>query len=68
MDLGIDEYEPSAQSTAITGNANSRDKLRVYKDHFEDRFIKKTEEYYSAEASNFLQNGSVVEYMKKVRK
>ncbi|PAV60854.1 hypothetical protein WR25_02273 isoform I [Diploscapter pachys] len=68
VDLGIDEYEPSAQNTAITGNANSRDKLRVYKEHFEDRFIKKTEEYYSAEASNFLQNGSVVEYMKKVEK
>ncbi|PAV59747.1 hypothetical protein WR25_20918 [Diploscapter pachys] len=68
VDLSIDEYEPSARNTAIKRNANSRDKLRVYREHFEDRFIKKTEEYYSAEASNFLQNGSVVEYMKKVEK
>ncbi|PAV89415.1 hypothetical protein WR25_11933 [Diploscapter pachys] len=42
--------------------------LFIYENYFEGRFIKRTEEYYKAEASNLLQNGSVVEYMRKVEK
>jgi hypothetical protein len=41
-------------------------KLSIYKKYFQDRFIDETKQYYKTESSNFIQNNSVVAYMKKV--
>jgi len=40
--------------------------LSIYKKYFQDRFIDETKQYYKTESSNFIQNNSVVAYMKKV--
>jgi len=41
-------------------------KLEFYKNHFEKPFLKATEDFYVNLANSFLQNNSVVEYLKKV--
>ncbi len=41
-------------------------KLRVYRDHFERRFLEDTEQYFAQEAAEFIQSNPVTEYMKKV--
>ncbi|KAF2456085.1 cullin-1 [Lineolata rhizophorae] len=51
--LGLDESD-STKST-----------LEVYKQHFEAPFLQATSEYYTRESNAFLQENSVVEYMKK---
>ncbi|PAV80920.1 hypothetical protein WR25_04768, partial [Diploscapter pachys] len=67
--LGISEHEPKTKGANTSGKESIlNDGLVIYREHFESSFLKRTEEYYAAEASNFLQNGSVVEYTKKVEK
>ena len=41
-------------------------KLDVYRTRFQERFLEETKQYYLGESINFIQNNSVVEYMKKV--
>jgi cullin 1 len=40
--------------------------LEIYQQAFEDEFLLATEVYYTAESSNFIENNSVADYMKKV--
>ncbi|CAJ0957478.1 unnamed protein product, partial [Mesorhabditis belari] len=54
VDLGIDE--------------NSRSLERFYRQKFEKRFLGETENYYTTEADDFLQQNSFTEYMKKIEK
>ena len=66
--LGVSEHGPKTKEANTSGKESTpNDGLSIYREHFESPFLKRTEEYYAAEASNFLQNGSVVEYTKKVR-
>jgi len=55
--LGLEEDEESE------GGMNGE--LTVYKKHFEDAFLQRTEEYYVKESTAFLQENPVTEYMKK---
>jgi cullin 1 len=40
----------------------------VYKEHFEDPFIKAIERYYRAESNSFLAVNSISEYLKQAEK
>lgn len=53
VSLGLDESD------------TTRSTLDVYKEHFEAPFLKDTDAYYDRESKQFLQDNSVVEYMKK---
>ncbi|GMR43666.1 hypothetical protein PMAYCL1PPCAC_13861, partial [Pristionchus mayeri] len=65
VELGIDEVvdSNSAESTKAVNP-----KLRVYKQLFEEKFIRTTEAFYVCESSDFLLGNSIPEYMKKVEK
>lgn len=54
VSLGLDESD-STKST-----------LEVYKQYFEEPFLKATSQYYLQESKQFLAENSVVEYMKRV--
>ena len=47
--------------TTLDGND-----LTIYQKHFERHFLAETEVFYTAESAGFVQNNSVVEYMKYV--
>lgn len=67
--MGIVKERPDGQKKGKEEPTIELEKCRllIYESYFEGRFIKRTEEYYKAEASNFLQNGSVVDYMRRAR-
>ncbi|PKS09100.1 hypothetical protein jhhlp_003714 [Lomentospora prolificans] len=53
VSLGLDETDPSKST------------LDVYRFHFEKPFLKATAEFYQAESKQFVNENSIVEYMKK---
>jgi hypothetical protein len=40
--------------------------LDFYREHFEDRFLQDTQDFYRSEAEIYLQQHSVMEYLSKV--
>lgn len=65
VELGINENEDSPTTTANSGN-RPPSKLFVYQQHFEKSFIESTQLYYKQESTDFVQNNTVTEYLKKV--
>lgn len=59
--LGLDD-NTEEQPSSVNGQ------LQVYRDHFEKPFLEATSEYYQKDSDNFLQENSVIEYMKKAEK
>ncbi|XP_028899456.1 cullin homolog 1 isoform X3 [Zeugodacus cucurbitae] len=57
VELGFNEED--------TDSDNSK-KLSVYKEHFENKFILKTAEFYKKESEVYLNNSSVSDYLKHV--
>eukprot|EP00038_Savillea_parva_P013983 m.9764 g.9764 ORF g.9764 m.9764 type:complete len:773 (+) comp2673_c0_seq1:137-2455(+) len=59
--LGLDEDDEAHgdEGSAMDGQ------LAVYKQFFEEDFLKRTEEYYAKESATFLEENQVTEYMKK---
>jgi hypothetical protein len=67
VELGINEQDDNANfNTNAGGGRRAIAKLAVYKNHFEKRFLEDTRGYYTTESTEFVQNNSVTEYLKKV--
>ncbi|VDN02502.1 unnamed protein product [Thelazia callipaeda] len=68
VELGVNENDSNIGSVMSTSVAHvdRLPKLRVYRDHFEKRFIIETETYFANEAAEFIATNSVTDYMKKV--
>jgi len=57
--LGLDEEDETEETNVMDG------RLTVYKQYFEEDFLKRTEDYYAKESATFLEENQVTEYMKK---
>uniref|UniRef100_A0A914C0K7 Cullin family profile domain-containing protein n=1 Tax=Acrobeloides nanus TaxID=290746 RepID=A0A914C0K7_9BILA len=69
LELGINEQDDNANfNTNAGGGRRAIAKLAVYKNHFEKRFLEDTRGYYTTESTEFVQNNSVTEYLKKVER
>lgn len=55
----------SCVALGLDENSAKRTNINVYKEHFEDPFLKDTDEYYNRESAEFLETKGVVEYLKK---
>lgn len=70
--LSPSSFSPSLNNTPITVNLGlNKEKpkeatLQVYKEFFEDEFLKATDVYYNAESTEFISLNSVADFMKKV--
>ncbi|CAJ0957719.1 unnamed protein product, partial [Mesorhabditis belari] len=62
VDLGIDE------DASCTSRTVEKSDLKFYRQKFEKRFLGETENYYTTEADDFLQQNPFTEYMKKIEK
>jgi cullin 1 len=67
VELGINEQNDNSNlNTNAVGGRRAIAKLAVYKNHFEKHFLEDTRGYYTTESTEFIQNNSVTEYLKKV--
>lgn len=62
---------PSLSHSGIVNLGLNKEKpkeatLQVYKEFFEDEFLKATDVYYNAESTEFISLNSVADFMKKV--
>lgn len=62
VELGFNEDEVDTKNTA------EDQKLRVYRQHFENKFLDETAAFYEHESDAYLSNNTVTEYMKHVEK
>lgn len=61
VELGFDEDE-------MDNKDQKKQKLSVYRDHFEKKFLAETAAFYKHESESFLNSNTVSEYMKHVEK
>ena len=69
VELGLEDEDQSAtgSSNSVTAvSARAGPHLGTYQKHFESQFLSATENFYSKESIDFLQQNPVTEYMKKV--
>lgn len=59
VELGLDDDDQKPLK-------NSGPELSIYKQAFEEKFIKETRDFYARESSEFLDNSSLIEYMRKI--
>lgn len=72
VELGLEQEDPfrnnqnRQQQMAFQqqNTAAEESNLKVYKDLFESKFLEALEEFYKKESQNFLNENSVIEYMK----
>ncbi|XP_075165056.1 cullin 1 [Haematobia irritans] len=62
VELGFDEEED------MDNKDSTKQKLSVYRDHFEKKFLAETAAFYKHESEAFLSSNTVSEYMKHVEK
>lgn len=62
VELGFDEEDEMDSSD------HKKQKLSVYRDHFEKKFLAETAAFYKHESETFLSSNTVSEYMKHVEK
>uniref|UniRef100_A0A1I7ZVI1 CULLIN_2 domain-containing protein n=1 Tax=Steinernema glaseri TaxID=37863 RepID=A0A1I7ZVI1_9BILA len=76
VELGLNEGQIQEQSTVPLptfqnfpnggGTQDVQNRLKVYRDRFENKLIAETTDYYRSEAEAFIQSNTLTEYMKKV--
>lgn len=58
VELGLEESDETNQRTTSPG-------ISLYKEHFQNEFIKQTKVFYARESAEYLSKNSVVDYMRK---